>query len=264
MNVAEITIAFVADLGENQPGHCREQRVSRRTGNCMLPVSGRAYNALMSIRRTSCLDAIEHLPEGATLVLQSFSWDDYERLVDELQERHFRVSYDRGRLEVVSPGRQHDEYARFIDDLVRVVADNLGLKLQKYGSATWKRKLLRRGAEADSCYYVANADRVIGKREFNLDTAPPPDIVVEIDITRESSRKFSIYAAFGVPEIWRYDGRTMQFFELSETSYREVSESHFFPGLVPEALAAALEHSKTAGQTEALAVFRREWNQSKS
>jgi Uma2 family endonuclease len=31
-------------------------------------------------------------------------------------------------------------------------------------------------------------------------------LVLEIDITHESSRKFPIYAALGVPEIWRCDG----------------------------------------------------------
>ena len=50
----------------------------------------------------SILDAIEHLPEGATLVIH-FSWDDYERLVKDLQEGpQVRVSYDCGRLEIMS------------------------------------------------------------------------------------------------------------------------------------------------------------------
>jgi Uma2 family endonuclease len=112
----------------------------------------------MSTRTTEYLDAIEHLPEGATLVVPQVSWDDYERLVEELQEEgmHVRVSYDQGRLEIMSPLPEHEEYGRFIDRLVHEVSETLDLKLQNYGSATWKRERLARGAEADCCYYVAN------------------------------------------------------------------------------------------------------------
>ena len=113
--------------------------------------------------------------------------------------------------------------------------------------------------EPDCCYYVANALRVIGKRKFDLETDPPPDIVVEIDITNESLSKFPIYAALSVPEIWRYDSKKIQFYELAGNKYREVSESRFFPGLRPTMLAAALEESKTIGQDAALNSFRQQF-----
>jgi Uma2 family endonuclease len=215
----------------------------------------------MSTRTADYLDAIEHLPEGATLVIQQFSWDDYERLVEELQEQglHVRVSYDQGRLEIMSPLLEHEEYGRFIDDLGRAFADAHKLNLQKYGSATWKRQQLDRGVEPDCCYYVANADRVIGKRKFDLEIDPPPDIVVEIDITNESLGKFPIYAALSVPEIWLYDSKKIQFYELAGGKYREVSETRSFPGLTPDMLVTALELSKSDGQATALRAFREQW-----
>lgn len=214
----------------------------------------------MSTPTANYLDAIEHLPDGATLVIQQLSWDDYERLLEDLQERpHLRVSYDRGKLEIMSPLPEHEEYARLIDALVRTISEALDLKLQCYGGATWKRQRLARGVEPDSCYYVANADRVIGKRKFDLESDLPPDIAVEIDITNESLGKFPIYAALSVPEIWRYDGRTAQFYELAGAAYREIPESRFFPGLIPSLLANALEQSKTDGQTAALRAFRLQW-----
>jgi len=37
-----------------------------------------------------------------------------------------------------------------------------------------------------------------------------PDIAVEIDITKDSRSKFYIYAALKIPEIWRYDGKNVQ------------------------------------------------------
>ena len=210
----------------------------------------------MSTRTADYLDAIEHLPHGSTLVIQQASWNDYECLLQDLRDRpSLRVSYDQGRLEIMSPLPEHEEYAATIDMLVRAFAQSRKIKVQNYGGATWKRQSLNRGVEPDCCYYVANAFRVIGKRKFDLEKDPPPDIVVEIDITNESISKFGIYAALGVSEIWRYDSRKVQFYELVADKYREVSESRSFPGLLPAMLAAALEQSKNDGQDAALDSF---------
>jgi Uma2 family endonuclease len=214
--------------------------------------------APMSVSTTDYLDAVNHLPAGASLVFHAFAWDEYERLVEHLSDgHHLRVSFDRGRLEVMSPLPEHEEHARFIDDLVRVWADHAGIELEKRGSTTWKKRSIERGVEADSCYYVQRADRIIGKRRLDLESDPPPDIAVEIDVTNESLSKFPIYAALGVPEIWRYDGAEVRFYALTGATYSEASESSCFPGLSPTSLAEALEHSKTDGQTAALAAFRR-------
>src|SRR5262245_30255814 len=155
----------------------------------------RGYNASMGTQTTGYLEAIEHLPEGATLVIHEVSWDDYESLVRSLETRHLRVAYDCGRLEVVSPLSRHAAYSAIIEALVRIISDELDLKVEAYGCTTWKRRSLEKGVEADVCYYVANADRVSGKVELDMEIDPAPDIVVEIDITNESFSKFSIYAA---------------------------------------------------------------------
>ena len=85
------------------------------------------------------MEAVEHLPRGATLILQKVSWDDYEALTDDLMiaRRHVRVSYDHGRVEIMSPLNEHEGYGRFIDDLVRVYAEHLNVKLEKLGQTTW-------------------------------------------------------------------------------------------------------------------------------
>lgn len=98
---------------------------------------------------------------------------------------------------------------------MQVLSEELGIPLETRGSATWKRRSIRKGTEPDTCFYVANAASVIGKRSIVLDTDPPPDVAVEIDVTNESLSRFPIYAALGVPEIWRYDGRSACFYELA-------------------------------------------------
>jgi Uma2 family endonuclease len=124
------------------------------------------------------------------------------------------------------------------------------------GSATYRRRRKAKGAEPDTSFYVQNAARKIGKRRIDLETDPPPDVVVEIDVSNESLSKFPIYAALGVPEIWLYDGQEARFYELAEQSYREIPRSLAFPALTADALTEFLAHSKIAGQTATLAAFR--------
>src|SRR5262249_20910652 len=155
---------------------------------------------------------------------------------------------------IMSPLNEHEGYARFIDALVRAFTEHHKLKVESFGGTTWRRRKLEQGLEADCCYYVANADRIIGIRRIDLDTDPPPDIVVEIDITTESFSKFHIYAALKVTETWLYDGKKekLKFYLLTGQAYREINESAVLPGLRPVMIEKALNQSKADGQTAAL------------
>jgi len=220
----------------------------------------------MSTRSLEYLEAIEHLPAGAILVFPQASWEQYENLLEDLVDRPgLRVSYDEGRLEIMSPSSEHEDYKDFILQLARLLSQELGTPLEPRGSTTWKRRTFDKGAEPDTCFYVANAHRIIGKRRIDLESDPPPDIVVEIDATNESLSKFSIYAAFGIPEIWRYDGKRVQMYQWAGSlSYEETSASRFFAGLTPSLLTEALESSKTQGHTEALNAFRQRLRRGKA
>jgi Uma2 family endonuclease len=145
------------------------------------------------------LKAVEHLPAGALLVIHGFSWDDYENLLEELGDSsHARVSYDSGRLEILSPSGLHGNYEWFINLFVYEFCRALNLKLHGFGHTTWRKKSAAKGVEAGACFYVRTP--VTGRKDFSLEMGPPPDICVEVDITRNSLKKLSIYAALGVPE----------------------------------------------------------------
>lgn len=211
----------------------------------------------MGTRVVPYAEAISHLPAGAVLVLSGVGWDEYERLLEELADRPgVRISYDDGRLQVMSPSAEHEEYKELVLHLARASADEHGLLLETRGSTTWKRRGVRQGIEPDTCFYVARAREVIGKRVIDLDTDPPPDIAVEIDVSNESLAKLPAYAALGVPEIWRYDGRRLVMYELAGQEYRESPGSRFLTGVTPLLLGETLELAKTKGQTEAIRVFR--------
>lgn len=212
----------------------------------------------MSIPTAPYAEAVEHLPEGATLVIPRSTWEEYLQVLEFTAAwPGVRVTYDRGRLEIMSPSPEHEEYKELVLQLARVVADERGVLLETRGATTWKRRAKDQGTEPDTCFYVANAHRIIGKRRLDLDIDPPPDVVVEIDVTNESLSKFPIYAALGVPEIWRYDGAAVQFFGLADGRYQERRVSGSFEGLTPEAITEVLEACKSVGQTAALAAFRR-------
>ena len=211
----------------------------------------------MSIRTVSYIAAIEHMPQGATLHIPAVPWEDYEQLLAELgDEYHVRVSYDSGCLAIMSPLPEHEEFAEVIQDIAREITRALGVKLETRGSMTMRSVWQSKGAEPDICFYVQNAARIIGKRSLDFTVDPPPDIVVEIDLTNASQPKFPIYAALGVPEIWRYDGRTVYFYALVGAEYVTTAHSRAFPFLPGAVLAQCIEQSKTAGQDAALDAVR--------
>ena len=211
----------------------------------------------MSSYTSDYLEAIEHLPDGAMLRLEDISWEEYEQLLSQLAEwRGMRVSYDRGRVEIMSPSFQHEKFIAFISGVGRVLAEEMDLTVEAAGATTYKQESLLKGSEGDESFYVQNATAIIGKRQIDLDIDPPPDVVVEVDITNESLSKFPIYAAFLVPEIWRYDGKQARIYHLINQTYVERDASLSFPLLTAQAMTEFLERTKTQGQTAALAAFR--------
>jgi Uma2 family endonuclease len=210
----------------------------------------------MSTLTTDYLDLAERLPAGASLHLQDIGWDEYEHLLSQMESHPaHRLTYDRGRLVIMSPKREHETYKVFIGRLVYALSEELGVEVEATGSTTLKRKKMARGVEPDESFYVQNVARVVGQHAAISATDPPPDVAVEIDTTNESLDKFHIYAALGVPEIWRYDGEKAHFYQLAETSYQEIQSSVAFPLLTAEDLTRFLEQSKTEGQTAAVAAF---------
>ncbi len=211
----------------------------------------------MSTKSLSYADAVDHLPPGAMLIVPHVEWDEYEALLDDLGDHPgVRVTYSDGRVEIMSPSDEHEQYKELILRLAHVFSEEAGLPLETRGSTTRKLRSLGKGTEPDTSFYVANAHRIIGRPTIDPDSDPPPDVVVEIDITNESRSKFPIYAAFGVPEIWRYDGTELQMYELSGTAYTNAGESRSFPGLHASQLQEFVEMGKRRGQTEARKAFR--------
>jgi len=168
-----------------------------------------------------------------------------------------RVSYDEGRLEIVTPSAKHEKCKEFILGIARVLAEEFGTALETFGSTTFKQKALRKGAEPDTCFYVEHAALVVGRDELDLAVDPPPDVIVEVDVSHSSVRKMAFYGQIGVPELWRYDGRRAVMYRLSGTSYHETPASVAFPAFTADTLTALVRRIDTEGQQTVLEAFRK-------
>jgi Uma2 family endonuclease len=142
--------------------------------------------------------------------------------------------------------------------LVLILSDELDQEILSYGSTTLKLKASRKGAEGDDCFYIQHASEIGEKDHLDLSRDPPPDLVIEIDLTHDSSGKFDIYSALGVPEIWRYDGSRFSIWQLADQAYAPASFSLAFRFLAAEHLAEFVANSETQGRKQARRTFR-EW-----
>jgi Uma2 family endonuclease len=169
---------------------------------------------------------------GQRFRLDDVSWDFYEHLLEELGERRVRVTFDRGSLELMAPTYRHENYARSLGLFVMVLCEELEVAVKGGRTTTFRREDLDRGLEPDDCFYIRNVRKILGKDVINLAIDPPPDLAIEIDITSSSLDRMGIYAALGVPEVWRFDGQTLQVWCLTrDGEYEERERSPTFPTL---------------------------------
>ena len=184
------------------------------------------------------------------LILHGVSWETYERLVDDFQESHAaHFAYDRGVLEIMVLSAEHERPNRTIALLVEEVALEMGIDVDNVGSHTFMREDLARGFEPDTCFYIQNADRVSGKARIDLVVDPPPDLVIEIDIAHPSLDKLPLYAAAGVPEVWRYADNGVTIYRLAGDAYHRQEESLVLPGLTSQLLSQFMQDSTTMKRT---------------
>jgi len=150
----------------------------------------------------------------------------------------------------------HEECNRTIALLVEVLAEEMHIDVRNFGSTTFRRADLARGFEPDSCFYIQHEADISGQSSIDLTVDPPPDLVIEVDITSDSLDKFPIYAQVGVPEVWRYDGQRLRMYVLTAERYVESETSLVLPLLTGPRLSEALTQSKTMKRTALLRSFR--------
>src|SRR5262245_40441276 len=195
-------------------------------------------------------------PSGQPLVLGSVPWRTYERLLRVFDDRHLRITYDREVLEIRTLSPEHERFKCLLSYLILVLIEELGWNMASFGSMTFKRKKRKRGLEPDECYWIQNEPIVRGKDKIDLRRDPPPDLVIEIDWTHSSLDRLAIFAALLVPEVWRFDGQTLQAHLLGPDGRYTVSErSRAFPFLDLTELARFVALRSNQSETDVVRQF---------
>jgi Uma2 family endonuclease len=179
------------------------------------------------------------------VVLRHVSWDTYEQLLAADEDRSVpRMTYDHGVLELVTPSMPHEEDADNIGAIVRIVTAQLGIPIRSVRSTTFRREDLEQGFEPDASFYVQGEAKVRGRRQADLSVDPPPDIVLEMEVSRSALEKLTLFASMGVPEVWRCDGTRVTIFVLDGDRYNESATSRSLPALTSEVLSRFLADSR--------------------
>ena len=201
----------------------------------------------------------KQLPLADHVLLKNISWQTYQLLLEDLaQQPGIRLTYDRGLLEIMTPLDPHEGNKKLLGRLVETLTEELNIEVRSLGSRTCQRQDLNRGFEPDQCYYIQNESSVWDKEQIDLQQDPPPDLIIEIDITSSSINQLELYRAFRVPEVWRYDGKNITFYQLEGEAYRETDNSPTFPFVSQSNIMHFLELKKTTRENAWIGLFR-EW-----
>ncbi len=175
------------------------------------------------------------MQEVQRLVLDWVSWDQYEKFLEAVGERRIRLTYDRGRLEFMTISPLHERLKHLFALFLTAVELETGIRAFGVGSTTFRRRDAQRGLEPDECYYLQSASRVRDMTAIDLAVDPPPDLAIEIDVTRSALDRLGIYAALGIPELWRFDGQLVEGHVLgADQRYERVPNSAALPFLLLE------------------------------
>ena len=161
----------------------------------------------------------------SVVVLREVSWQTYCELRKQESNHKIKMTFDRGRLFLMSPGRLHEHIGELLAQMIHVWTEEQGIPRMSGGSTTMRSELLERGLEPDKCFYIQNEAKVRGTIQYDAENDPPPDLVIEVDVTSLCGVKLPIYAEFGVPEIWRWSDERLILHRLQGNAYSVVDQS---------------------------------------
>lgn len=196
------------------------------------------------------------VPPGQRVLLQNVSWQEFERILEELGDRRAaRIAYDNGILEIMTPLPEHEANKEIVGDLIKALLEELDIEFLTLGSTTFKNQEMLKGVEPDQCFYIQNESKIRGKNRLDLSVDPPPDLALEIDLTSRTHP--SIYQALGVPELWRFENGQLQINVLRNGQYEVSERGEIFAKLpIAQVISQYREQSRTIGRNAALKAFR--------
>jgi Uma2 family endonuclease len=166
------------------------------------------------------------LPPGSVVRLPA-TWEEYQSLCDRRGDRSIpRLKYRNGEVLLMSPLPVHGRDANLISDIVKVLLDRDGREYDAFTPVTMTLPQ-ESGIEPDYCFYIDNWQAIFGKKRIDWQQDPPPDLVIEIDVTSYSD--VSDYLPYRVPEIWLFKNQQPLIYQLQAADYQLQNYSRYFP-----------------------------------
>lgn len=170
--------------------------------------------------------------DSQRIFLPDIPWELYLSLTEVLSDVAApRMAYYEGMLEFMAPTFPHEQIHRLFADIVDAIAEARDIDVVHTVSTTFQRADVEAGIEADESFYIEHAAAISPSQGIDLDRDPPPDLVVEVDITNSSMRKLHLMAALKIPEVWRYTTSQVELHVLVDGIYQAAAESQSFPGI---------------------------------
>lgn len=169
------------------------------------------------------------LAPGDELILRFRTWDDYENLLARRQDKaglKIRYSSATQEIRIMSPLPGHGKNVDILADLVKALLRYQGKDWEAFTPITLKRAN-QQGAEPDYCFYIQNRQRILGKERIDFEIDPPPDLVIEVDLT--SNTKAEDYQAIAPGELWIYRQSNLLIYQFDGQLVRESQTSYNFP-----------------------------------
>ncbi|MGB6298737.1 MAG: Uma2 family endonuclease [Rivularia sp. (in: cyanobacteria)] len=165
------------------------------------------------------------LPPG-TVVRMPGTWEDYCKLRDSRGDRSIpRIKYCNGEILLMSPLLKHGREAHLLASIVETLLDSKNRNYEAFTPITMDIPE-EGGIEPDYCFYIDNWKAAVGKDRINWQIDPPPDLVIEIDVTSYTAAED--FLAYKVPEVWLFKNSDLSIYGLSEDTYQQQSFSKYF------------------------------------
>lgn len=192
------------------------------------------------------------LPPGSVVRLPA-TWQEYQSLCDQRGDGSIpRLKYRDGEVLLMSPLPVHGRDANLLADIVKTLLDHDGREYDAFTPVTMTLPE-ESGIEPDYCFYIDNWPAVSGKKRIDWRQDPPPDLVIEIDVTSYSDVRD--YLPYRVPEVWLLRKQQLLIYLLQDTDYILQDKSIYFPEIklqevIAQCIKAAYERNSSAAIRE--------------
>lgn len=191
-----------------------------------------------------------------TVVRMLGTWQDYRALCESRGDSSIpRIKYQNGEILLMSPLPIHGREAHLLARVVELLLDSQNRNYEAFTPITMELPEVS-GIEPDYCFYIDNLQAAIGRERIDWQTNPPPDLVIEIDVTSYTADED--YLPYRVPEVWLFKKSRLTIYALENGEYKLQKASRYFSEIMnlAEMIDGVLQAASARGTGVALRELR--------